>query len=158
MRKCNRKYPIQNARSAKSHAIEHTKLEANQKLELEQELNRHAQLNQDEARLRTLKHYGLGYRGKTQDNTTDTTTEKQETMETQGTCMIEQTERGTAEIKESEITPSAKNSEESANKTCKQIGETGNDTKTTIETTDRTDEQNDTERTRQSENLKQSVK
>ena len=63
--KCAKQYSKQNARSAKSHAVEHMKKEAKITAAQEQALRRReAKQSQDEARLRTLQKYGLEYRGK----------------------------------------------------------------------------------------------
>ena len=72
--KCDKKYPKQNARSAKSHANEHTKAETKQRIEYEKNILQHyAQQNIDETRLRTLRSYGQEYRGKIQPAATEPT-------------------------------------------------------------------------------------
>ena len=58
--KCEKKYPKQNARSARSHAIAHKKKEDKERTEKETTLTRIcSQRNQDEVRLRNLKQYGM---------------------------------------------------------------------------------------------------
>ena len=61
--KCEKSFAHINERSAIRHAEEHTKAERKQKEQSEKQLLHHyAQQNQDEVRLRTMRHYGQEHR------------------------------------------------------------------------------------------------
>jgi len=81
--KCEKKYMKQNARSARSHATAHKKKEEKERIDKGKTLLRTcSQQNQDEVRLRTLRHYGNEYRGITQPQQENT---RQENTGTQTT-------------------------------------------------------------------------